>query len=91
MHVGEDRSDSAGVAGRFGRPGGRVEMFDKDLVYAFMGSKYLHRGPGELRLNPGWTKLGLAKLGLTPGHGSVPLALSYVGDVDKPEVIRANG
>src|SRR5580658_8712239 len=32
MHVREDRHNGAGVAGRFGSPGARVKMFDKNLV-----------------------------------------------------------
>ena len=67
MHVREDRGDGpgAGLARRFGRPGGRVKMFDKHLVHALIGGKYLDCGSAELSVN----------LGLTRGHGSLPLDL----------------
>src|SRR6202030_1858905 len=41
VHVREDRRNGAGLAGRFGSPGGRVKMFDKNLVYAIIGGKNL--------------------------------------------------
>ena len=63
VHVGEDGCYRAGVAGRFGSPGDRVEIFDKNLVYAIVGGKNLHRGPAEVGVN----------LGLTRGHGSCSL------------------
>ncbi len=59
MYVRKDRHDGADVAGRFGRPGGRVKMFDEDLVHAIVGGKDLDGGPAELSV-----------LGLTLGHGS---------------------
>src|SRR5438309_4954977 len=31
VHVREDRRNGASIAGRFGSPGGRVKMFDKNL------------------------------------------------------------
>ena len=48
VHVGEDRRNRAGLAGQFGSPGGRVKIFDKNLVYTVVGSKGLDRGPAEL-------------------------------------------
>ena len=48
-------------AGRFGSPGGRVKMFDKNLVHAIIGGKDLYCGSAELRVN----------LVLTRGHGSL--------------------
>ena len=39
VHVGEDRCSGAGLAGRFGAPGGRVKMFNKNLVHAIIGGK----------------------------------------------------
>lgn len=48
VHVGEDRGDGAGLAGRFGAPGARVEMFDEHLIHALVGGKDLCRGPAEL-------------------------------------------
>jgi hypothetical protein len=63
VHVREDRRNRADVAGRFGSPGGRVKMFDKDLVYAIVGSKDLDSGSVELSVN----------LVLTCRHGSLLL------------------
>jgi hypothetical protein len=44
-------------------------MFDKSLVHAIVGGKDLDRGSAELSVN----------LGLTRGHGSLLLELSYSG------------
>ena len=44
VHVGEDCSDGADLAGRFSSPGGRVKMFDKDLVHAIVDGKDLDCG-----------------------------------------------
>jgi hypothetical protein len=65
VHVREDRRNGAGPAGRFGSPGSRVKMFDKNLVYAIIGGKDLDCGSADLSLN----------LGLTRGHGSLLLDL----------------
>ncbi|MCU1258138.1 MAG: hypothetical protein JWO80_1023, partial [Bryobacterales bacterium] len=54
-----------GRAGRFGSPGGRVKMFDKNLVHAIVGGKDLDCGSAELSVN----------LVLTRGHGSLLLDL----------------
>src|SRR6266566_899448 len=64
VHVREDRGDGPGacLAGRFGSPGGRVKMFDKNLVHAIIGGKNLDCGSAELSLN----------LGLTRGHERWP-------------------
>jgi hypothetical protein len=68
VHVREDRRNGAdpffaGVfAGRFGSPGGRVKMFDKNLVDAIIGGKDLDCGSAELSVN----------LRLTRGHERVP-------------------
>jgi hypothetical protein len=51
VHVGEDGDDRAGLVGRFGAPGARVEMFDKLLIHALIGGKDLDCGPADLRLN----------------------------------------
>jgi hypothetical protein len=61
VHVREDGRNDAGLAGRFGYPGGRVKMFDKNLVYAIIGGKDLDCGSAELSVN----------LALTRGHGSL--------------------
>src|ERR1700690_559951 len=72
VHVGEERRNGADVvlAGRFGYrfccPGGRVKMFDKNLVDALIGGKDLDCGPAELSVN-----LGLTLDDLTRGHGSL--------------------
>src|SRR5438034_11007545 len=60
VHVREDRRNGADLAGRFGSPGGRVKMFDKNLVHAIVGGKDPDCGLPEL-------SVGLA---LTRGHGS---------------------
>jgi len=74
VHVREDRRNGADLAfagrfgcRRFGFPGGRVKMFDKNLVHAIVGEKdpggkVLDCGSAELRVN----------LVLTRGHGRVP-------------------
>jgi hypothetical protein len=51
VHVREDRRDGADLAGRFASPGGKVKMFDKDLVDAIIGGKNLDCGSAELRVN----------------------------------------
>jgi len=51
VHVREDRSNRAGLAGRFGSPGGRVKMFDKHLVHALIDGKNLNRGSAQLCVN----------------------------------------
>jgi hypothetical protein len=78
VHVREDRGNGTDFAGRFGSPGGRAKMFDKNLVDAIIGGKDLDRSPAKLSLNPGFTKLGLANFGstnlvLTRSHGSLLL------------------
>jgi hypothetical protein len=61
MHVSENRRNAAGVAGRFGSPGGRVETLYKKLVHAIIGGKDLDCGSAELSV----------KLVSTRGHGSL--------------------
>jgi hypothetical protein len=70
VHVREDRRNGAAFvfAGRFSSPGGRVKMFDKNLVHAIIGGKNPDRGSAELSVN-----LGLAIDDLAHGHGSVLL------------------
>jgi hypothetical protein len=63
VHVGEDRGDGPGLAGRFGAPGARIEMFDKKLVHALIGGKDVDGGSAELRMN----------VVLTRGHGTLLL------------------
>src|SRR5713101_10001494 len=67
VHVREDRRNGADLvfAGWFGSPGGRVKMFDKNLVHALIGGKDLDCGSAELSVN----------LGLTRGHGCLFLDL----------------
>jgi hypothetical protein len=64
-HVRKDRRNGAGLAGRFGSPGGRVKMFDKDLVHAIIGGEDPDCDSAELSLN----------LVLTPRHGFLLLDL----------------
>src|SRR5712664_2179712 len=51
VHMREDRRNGADLAGRFGSPGGRVKVFDKNLVYALIGSKDLDRGSAQLSVS----------------------------------------
>src|SRR5216683_2981323 len=60
VHVREDRRNGAGLARRFGSPGCRVKMFDKNLVHAIIGAKELDCSSPKLSMN----------LVLTRGHGS---------------------
>ena len=69
VHVREDGRNTADLAGRFGSPGGRVKMFDKNLVDALIGGKNLERGSAELSVDLWLTKLGLTDIRLTHGHG----------------------
>lgn len=75
VHVRENRRDGAGLAGRFGSPGGRVKMFDKHLVHALISSKYLDSGSAQLSVNQWRVNLLSQNLLLTLGHGSLPLDL----------------
>jgi len=79
VQVREDRRNGADlvlagvIAGRFGSPGSRVQMFDQNLVHAIidkedLGGRDLDCGSAELSVN-----LGLTKLGWTRGHGSLLL------------------
>ena len=72
VHVREDGRNGADfvLAGRFGSPGGRVKMFDQNLVRAIIGGKDLDCGSAELSVNTGLT-IG----GLTRPHGSLLLDL----------------
>ena len=85
VHVGEDRRDGAGVAGRFCRrfrwqfrcPGSRIKVFDKKLVHAVIGGKDLDCGSAELRLN----------LVSTGGHGFLLLALWSSTDHTSEQIV----
>jgi hypothetical protein len=52
VHVGKDGGDGADTGGwfrwRLGFPDGGVEVFDEDLVHAFVGGEDAERGWGEL-------------------------------------------
>jgi hypothetical protein len=65
VHVREDRRNAAGLTRRFGSPGGRVKMFDKNLVDAIIGGKDLDCGSAEWSVNSV----------LARGHGSLILDL----------------
>src|SRR5216683_5990967 len=69
VHVREDRRNGADLAGRFGSPGGRVKMFDKNLVDAIIGGKDLDCGSAQLSVNLS------VNLVLTRGHDSLLLYL----------------
>jgi hypothetical protein len=73
VHMREDRGNRADVARRFGWrfgfPGGRVNMFDKNLVHAIIGGKDLNCDAAELSVN----------LVLTRGHGSYSLTYNTSG------------
>jgi hypothetical protein len=84
VHVSEDRRNGADFvfARRFGSPGGRVKIFDKNLVHALIGGKDLDCGSAELSVNLGWTAggqhyvgsiTGLAFETLTETTGGAPL------------------
>src|SRR5581483_696708 len=51
MHVREDRRNAAGLAGRFGCPGRRIKMFDKNLIHTIIGGEDLDCGSADLSLN----------------------------------------
>jgi hypothetical protein len=61
VHVREDRRNGAGLAGRFGwwfgLPGGRVKMFDNNLVHAIVGGEDLDCGLSETRVNVPWQRV----------------------------------
>ena len=64
VHVREDGRNGAHVAGRFGSPGARVKVFDKNLVDAVVGGKDTDCGLAELSVNSM----------LTRGHSSLSFA-----------------
>src|SRR5205807_7177507 len=70
VHVGEDCGDGADFAGRFGDPCGRVEMFDQELVHAFIRGEDLDGGWAELSVN-----LLTANFWLAVRHGSLLLGV----------------
>ena len=78
VHVREDRRNGAGLAERFGSPGGKVKMFDKNLVHAIIGGKDLDCGSAELSVN----------LVLTCGHGSLLLDLEYFRAFGQPSTSK---
>ena len=73
VDVSEDRGDGANFSGRFGLPGGGVEMFDQNLVDAIVDGEDLRRGAAKLRVN----RLGL-NFPFTRGHGSQLLELRFL-------------
>src|SRR5882724_5622960 len=70
VHVRENRRDGADFAGRFGAPCGRVEIFDQELVHAFIGGEDPDGGWAELSVN-----LLTANFWLAVGHGSLLLGV----------------
>ena len=65
VHVGEDRSDGAHIAGRLRIPCGRIKVFKDDLVHPLVGGKNLNCCAVELRASLWFTRL----------HNSLFLAL----------------
>jgi hypothetical protein len=59
VHMRENRRNRAHLSRRCGPPRSRIQMFDKVLVHAVIGSKHLHRGSTDLSVN----------LVSTRGHG----------------------
>jgi hypothetical protein len=53
VHVRDDGRNGADLAGWFGSPCGRVQMFDQNLVYAIIRAKNLNCGSGELSMTRG--------------------------------------
>jgi hypothetical protein len=51
VQVRKDRRNRADLAGRLCSPGGRVKMFDKNLIHAIVGGKNLDCGSSELSVN----------------------------------------
>jgi hypothetical protein len=51
VHVREDRRNGAGLAGRLGYPGARVETSDENLVHAIVNGEDPDCGPAELSVN----------------------------------------
>ena len=72
VHVREDRRNGADLAGRFCSPGGRVEMFDKNLVDAIIGGKDLDCGSAGLSVNVFRDDREAVNI-LTRGHGCLLL------------------
>jgi hypothetical protein len=72
VHVRKDRRNGARAAGRFGRPCGRLKMFDEKLIHPLIGGENLSCGPTELSVN----------LLLTSGHAfcSLPHDIVRVAD-----------
>jgi hypothetical protein len=77
VHVRENRRNGADLAGRFGSPGGRVKMFDKNLVHAIICGKDPDRGSAEMSVN------------LVLKHGHVPLLLDLY-DTATPPSLKPN-
>ena len=73
VHVREDRRNGADLAGRFGSPGVRVKMFDKNLVHAIIGGKDPLCGSAQFRVNLPRVNPLSVNLRLTRGHGSLLL------------------
>jgi len=55
VYVRENRRNGPRLAGWFGSPRSRVQMFNQHLVHAIIGGKSLRRCSARLGLNLGWT------------------------------------
>src|SRR5882762_7734726 len=70
VHVRKDSGDGADFAGRFGAPCGSVNIFNQQLVHAFIGGKDPDCDMAELNVN-----LLTANVWLAVGHGSLLLGV----------------
>jgi hypothetical protein len=76
--MGKDRCNGAGLARRFGFPGGWIQTFDKHLVNAIIGSEDLDCGSAEVSVN----------LGFTGGHGFLLREYDTSGAIGHSEITQ---
>ena len=77
VHVREDGHNRADIPRRFGPPGGRVKIFDKNLVHAIVGGKDPDCASAKLTVD----------LLLTCGHGPVPRPYNTSGPTGNQDAI----
>jgi hypothetical protein len=73
VHVRENRSDVADLAGRLRRPCVGIKMLDESLVYAIVNCEYSRRRTAELRGDDRFTY----------GHDPLLLALIVLPDIGR--------
>jgi len=56
VHVREDRRDGSGLTRRLGIPGGRVKIFDENLIQTIVHGEDPDCGSAELSVSLGWTR-----------------------------------